>query len=941
MKKIIILFAMVVASLGMTFTSFAQMQPLPNDPAVRKGKLDNGMTYYIRHNEKPAGRCEFYLATNVGAIQETPDQDGLAHFLEHMCFNGTKNFPGKTLLDYLQGIGASFGGNINASTGVEQTQYMLNNIPIAREGVIDTCLLIMHDYSHYVTNSPEEIDKERGVIIEERRTRRNASWRMHEKSLPYLYGNSKYGSCTLIGSEDNLKTFKPQSLANFYHTWYRPDMQALIVVGDVNVDQIEAKIKKTFSDIPAAVNPTPKAVIKVPDNKEPIIGILTDPEASSESMTVLWKRAADPEEMNGTVQGELSSVVKDLISRVMSERFTDLEAKPSTPFTSASLGIGNLCETMEVSYGTVDSKQGKAIDAFKTFYTEMEKMSRFGFTNDEIERAKKDLISSYESRAKKAPTRENSEFVPDLINNFFDSYAYMEPDKELELVKQICGMLNADVLKQVVPQVVSDTNMVIIYEGPEKAGVTPPTKEDFLNAIKEVKASDIKPNVEQSSNEPLLDVTKLKGSAIKKTQETAYGATEWTLKNGVKVIAMKSDKEKDRIRINLFKNGGRSLISDEDMPSFESNIYQLFKRNSGVSKFPKTQLDKMLAGKNVTMSPYINGLHHGISGISNVKDLETAFQLLYLEFTDPRFDENEYAQGINQLKTVLPNLESQPDYKFQKELFKALYGNSPRTLMIDNSVIEKANLQTIEKNYKNMFKDAAGATVLVVGDFGVDTLKTLVEKYVGSLPKGKKASNWTDRHDGIVSGKIEDCFTVDMQTPKTTVYQVYNTPYQYSVKNEVVAEAISYILDMIYTDTLREDEGGTYGAQTSMELSKEPREEITLFVAFETNPSSSDKLRSLAISGMKKLAEEGPTTEQFNRTIENFKKNIPEKRISNDYWMSQLYQYCTTGIKVDPEYEAAVNSLKPEDIKTMLSKIIASNDFIEVVMSPAKAAEKE
>ena len=321
---------------------FGQNQ-LPNDPAVRKGTLENGLTYYIRHNDKPENRAEFYLATDVGAIQETPDQDGLAHFLEHMCFNGTKNFPGKGILEYLQSIGAEFGRNINASTGVEQTVYMLNNIPLVREGVIDTCLLILHDYSHFVTCDPEEIDKERGVIIEERRARRTADWRMHEKSLPYYYGDSKYSTCTLIGSQENLETFKPESLTSFYHTWYRPDMQAVIVVGDIDVDAVEEKIKSTFADIPAAENPQQKEAYKIPDNTEPVIGIITDPEATSTSIEILWKSEPMPEELNSTDMGMMMELIKQYVSTIMSERFNDITSKPDAPFLSAYMGIGELC----------------------------------------------------------------------------------------------------------------------------------------------------------------------------------------------------------------------------------------------------------------------------------------------------------------------------------------------------------------------------------------------------------------------------------------------------------------------------------------------------------------------------------------------------------------------------------------------------------------------
>ena len=390
MKKILLLFAVFLSA-----TAMYGQNPLPDDPAVRKGKLENGLTYYIRHNDKPAQRAEFYLATNVGAIQETPDQDGLAHFLEHMCFNGTKNLPGKTMLDYLQKIGAEFGRNINAATGVEQTTYMLNNIPVVREGIIDTCLLIMHDYSHYVTCSPEEIDKERGVIIEEWRTRRTADWRMHEKSLPYYYGDSKYATCTLIGSKENLETFKPESLLNFYRTWYRPDLQAVIVVGDIDVDQIEAKIKALFSDIPAVENPQPKEIHKIPGNAEPVVGIITDPEASSTNIEVLWKGEPMPEELNNTDIGFTMDFVKNVIGMVMRERFNDITAAPDAPFISASLGIGNICETCEVVIGNISCRNGEGIPSFKAFMTEVEKMKLYGFSEDEVSRAKEILVTYY------------------------------------------------------------------------------------------------------------------------------------------------------------------------------------------------------------------------------------------------------------------------------------------------------------------------------------------------------------------------------------------------------------------------------------------------------------------------------------------------------------------------------------------------------------------
>lgn len=932
MKKFITLIVVLTTS---ACALFAQNQ-LPNDPEVRKGKLENGMTYYIRHNDKPQGRAEFYLATNVGAIQETPDQDGLAHFLEHMCFNGTKNLPDKMLLEYLQKIGAEFGRNINASTGVEHTTYMLNNIPVTREGIIDTCLLVMHDYSHFVTCDPVEIDKERGVIIEEKRTRNNASWRMHEKSLPYLYGDSKYATCTLIGSQENLETFKPESLTNFYHTWYRPDLQAVIVVGDIDVNQIEAKIKERFSDIPAVENPQPKVMPTIPGNETPRIGIITDPEASSTEIMMLWNGEATPKEMNSTDMGFFSDLVKSIISTIMSERLSDIASKPDAPFISADFGIGSLCETCESVFGEITCKDSEGISAYKAYLTEIRKMQKYGFTAAETARAKDVILRRYEQAVEGAATRKNSEFVWSYINNFFSNYSYMTPETEFEVAKMFCANINEDLLNQVASQIITPENMVIIYKAPQKEGLTHPSEADFLAAIAEVDASEIQANAEEAVNEPLLDPATLKGSAVKKEKTTLHGATEWTLRNGVKVVVLPTEFKKDQVLIDLRMDGGLTLIETEDLPSFEDNIIGLFTNNSGISKFPATTLRKMLSGKSVNVYPYVKDIRHGITGSSSPKDLETALQMLYLEFTDPRFDEDEYQTGISQIKAVLPNLKTRPDFIFQNTLTKTLYGENPRKVELNEETIAKASLQTIEKNYRRLFKDAAGATVFIVGNVDLAQLRPLVEKYIGSLPKGKKATSWKDNTPTFVKGKVVNEFSTAMQTPMETVLQVWSAYLPYSVRNEVMMDAASYILDMIYTDTLREEEGGTYGASAYIGVQKVPQERIVAQVYFTTNVEQVARLRELSVKGMESLASEGPTDEQLTRTVENFRKKMPESRISNNYWLNVLQGYYSAGIDRDTEYEAAIAEINAENIKAAVKALLDEGNFIEVVMGPAE-----
>jgi len=929
MKRFILIFAALFAAI----TVFGQTE-LPNDPAVRKGKLENGMTYYIRHNDQPAQRAEFYLATNVGAYQEADDQDGLAHFLEHMCFNGTKNFPGKALLDYLQSIGAEFGRNINAATGFEQTYYMLNNIPVIRESIIDSCLLVMHDYSHFVTCDPAEIDAERGVILEEKRQRSDASWRMYEKSLPYLYGDTHYARRTLIGGEEQLKTFKYESLTNFYKKWYQPDMQAVIVVGDVDVDAVEAKIKSIFSDIPAPEVPTVKDEPKIPGNAEPIVGIITDPEASNSRIDIYWKGEPIPFQFKNTDVAFMNDIILNYISLIMRERISDITSQPDTPFFDALFTdseLNNVCSTMN---GIVVFKDGGAIEAMTALMTEIEKMKRFGFTEGEVERAKTNIISAYEQAAEAADTRQNAQLVQPLINNFFDNDPYMEPQMELQLVQAVCAQINADILTQVAAQLCPDQDIVVIYQGPEKEGVKHPTEAELAGIIRDVKNAEIKANVEQAVNEPLIS-KELKGSKVKKAAEGIYGSTEWTLKNGLKVVVLPTQYKQDQVIMSLDKQGGQTLIATEDMPSFEENIWGLYQMNTGVSKFPASTLRKMLAGKNVSVAPYIEVFSHGIQAQTTPKDLETALQLAYLYFADPRFDEAEYQTGIQQITALLPNLKTNPDFLFQNELNKTIYDNNPRQVELNEETLEKASLATIERVYRELFKDVAGATLTITGNVDLATLKPLVEKYMGSLPKGKKATEVNEANViNRAEGKIERIVELELATPKSTVYQVYTAYMPVDTKTEVVLNAASYILDMIYTKTLREEEGGTYGASSSMGIRRTPDERTSIMVAFDTNVEKSPKLRELAIKGLKELAENGPTQEQLTMAIENFKKNLPEQRINNSYWLSEIESHYKYGINHDAEYEAALDAVTVDDVKNVLQTILSAGNFMEIVLMP-------
>ena len=931
MKRLIL---MLVATF-VALTTFAQTV-LPVDPNVRIGKLENGLTYYIRHNAQPAQRAEFYLATNVGAFQEEDDQDGLAHFLEHMCFNGTKNFPDKKLLEYLQGIGAEFGRNINASTGFEQTQYMLNNIPIIREGIIDSCLLVLHDYAHYVTCAPEEIDAERGVILEERRSRRDANWRTFERLLPFYFGDTQMARRTLIGGEEQLKTFKYESLTNFYRKWYNPDMQAVIVVGDFDVEMMEQKIKETFSSIPAPEVPTVKPVIPIPGNEKPAVAIITDPEATSSSIQLIWKGDAMPKEYASTDVAFMTDIIKMIIGDAFAERMEAITASSTAPFMSGSLGISQLVEGTDAVMSEVSFKDGDYKKALEAFYTEIERIKRYGITESELERAKMELISSAERGVEAAPTRKSPQLVYPILNHFFHNNYMLEPEVELQLTQAVCAQLPAMVFQQIIDQMITEENMLIAYTAPEREGLVHPTEAELLAVIESVKASEIAAPMEEGANEPLLDADAIKAGKIKKEKAAAYGATEWTLSNGVKVVYLPTAHKADEVQVRVVMNGGRSLIETAELPSFDDNVWALYSQNRGLSKFSGVQLKKLLTGKNVRCELNIEKTRHNINIVSTPKDLETAMQLLYLNVTAPRFDNEEFLIGINQIKAVLPNLEKMPQLKLQKLIMETLYGNHERVITINSEVVEKANINDFEKASRRLFSNVAGATVYVVGNVDAETLKPLVAKYIASLPGGKKGSKFIDRSEDIVKGNVVKNEAMVMETPKSTVLQVYTAYMPYSIKNEVLLDIAKLYLDMVYVETLRESEGGTYGASVATICSREPKDVAIMQVAFETNPESAEKLSNLAVEGVQKLVAEGIPADKFDMIIKNIKKNIPQDRISNRYWGSVLQKSVEFGDKYDSEYEEAVDTATPEAVVKAVKELLADDNFIQLVVSPEK-----
>ncbi|MCF0178066.1 MAG: insulinase family protein, partial [Bacteroidales bacterium] len=608
----------IISLLLILFSASAQVDPqapLQRDTNVKYGKLADGMTYYIVRNSQPAERAEYYLLTDVGAIQENENQKGLAHFLEHMCLNGTKNLPGKMMLDYFQSIGASFGGNINASTGTEQTIYMLNNIPTTRPGMIDTALLILHDYSAYVTNDPAEIDKERGVIVEEWRTRRTSDWRMMEELYKYLYKGSKYADCNIIGTKEGLETFPAAELQNFYKTWYHPANQAIVVVGDIDPDEIVAKLEALFVDVPAKENPQEKEQYLIPSNSEPIVGIITDAEARNTEVMMVLKGEPMPKEYMALGMSYLNDLVEGLVSIMFSERFNDIAMRVDAPFLNAAVAFEDPTKACHAFLLDIISKDGASIEAFRAALTEVEKAKRYGFTQEEFNRASAIILQSLESAVVGKETRKNAEFISQLAEDFFKGRPIMDPEYELQQAEGYLQLLNVDAINMAFTQLTNyDKDVVVAYMAPEREGLVHPSEQDFVSVINEVKTADIDRNAAEEAIGGLLDADSVVGSAVVDTKPGIYNSTVWQLANGIKVIVRPSDYAADEVCMRLRIFGGESIVDEQDLPSISSDIFGTFLPMAGVAEFPYITLSKQLAGKNVSIQPVINQYSNGFEG---------------------------------------------------------------------------------------------------------------------------------------------------------------------------------------------------------------------------------------------------------------------------------------------------------------------------------------
>lgn len=936
---------MLLVALTATASVMAQgpMTPIPADPELRTGKLDNGMTYYIRHNEKPKNQADFYILHDVGAIQEEDSQQGLAHFLEHMAFNGTKNLPGKQMIEYLETVGVKFGYNLNAGTSWDYTCYNISDVPTQRQGIIDSALLILHDWSHFIALRPEEIDSERGVIMEELRTRDGASWRSTMSMLKALGKGTLYEHRNLIGYLDGLKNFHHDELEKFYTSWYRPDYQAVIVVGDIDVDAIEQQIKTLMADIPAPAADAPqKAEIIVPDNEEPIVSIFTDPEMQGSSVQLFIKRSALPEQLNNTVQAEMLDVINSYMAVMENARLEELRMQPDAPFLGAGMGSGDVIgviPTLEATIFTAATQDGQLARGFEALYTEMEKMRRYGFTQGEFERAQETLMRSAERNYANRNDRTNEDYVELYLANYRKNSPVPDAKTEWQLDSMLIRNLTVDAVNAVAQQFITPTNQVIFVSAPEKEGIVNPTAEELLAIRDKVMSSEVEAYEDNVVKEPLIpEGTELKGSPVKETTtDEVLGTTEWTLANGTRIVVKPTTFKADEVRMSATAKGGLSLLTDEEY--YMGEMMPSINAMSGIGRFSATELRKQLSGKSATVQNSTSEYASAINGSCSPKDLETMLQLLYLDFTSPRFDQNDYNTLINTLNAQLANVETNPDYLAQKRFLEVCYGNNPRRQMISSELVSKFDFAKLPAIYDKLFPNANSFTFIFVGNVDLETLKPLVEKYIGSIPASKK-TDFVDDKASVVKGDVTEDFRVAMQQPKVNVHYLFSGEMPYTFKDKLALTFLTQALNSRYLVSIREEKGGTYGVQVYGTTDYIPAERYEMHINFDTNEEMADELREIVMKELQQIADNGPLTEDIEKTREFLLKNWQNTLEQNGSWMGYLQSKYSSGLDYAREYKSAVEALTNADVQAMARKVLDDGNLVKVIMRPAPAEEK-
>ena len=932
---------LLLAILFISLTAIAQQNPpQPIDPAVRYGQLENGLTYFIRQNKQPENRADFYIAQKVGSMQEEDPQAGLAHFLEHMAFNGTKHFPNKELLNYLEENGVKFGENVNAYTSFDETVYYLSNVPVIREGILDSALLILHDWSSEIALEGDEIESERGVIREEWRTRGGAQSRLWEKMLPVMFKDSKYANRLPIGSIDVINNFKHDEIRDYYDKWYRPDLQGIIIVGDIDPDKVEEKVKALFSKIEMPEDAAEREYFPVPDNDETIVSIASDPEATRTNLMIFYKHEPLPDEVKQSQTGFVINYVLNVASSMISDRFDEITQKPNSPFLGAYAYDDDyfVAKTKDAWTVVGVSADDKIKDALSAMIRETERMKKFGFTESEYERARENTLKSYENAYNNRDKQQNSVYSQEYVNSFINNEPFPGIEYEYNMIKMIAPNIPVEGINQTIASLIQDNNMVISISGPDKEGLVYPSEQDILDVVKQVKAEDIEAYAEEISDEPLIATPPAAGEIIKTEKNEEFDATVWTLSNGMKVVLKNTDFKDDQILMTASSVGGYSQYAEQD--PINSKTMSSIMTLGGVGNFSATNLRKVMAGKTASASPTVSLITQGFSGSSSIKDFETMLQLVYLYFTSPRSDKDAFDSFIERMESQLKNAEAEPMVAFSDSANYALYGDNPIVSRIKLEDLKKIDYTQIMKMYKQIFFNPGSFTFTFVGNIDEEAIKPAVLTYLASLKGEATQGEFLHVPMDVNTGKLKNVFQKEMQNPKASVFNVYTGKTERTLKNTLLMSMFDQILDIVYTEKVREDEGGTYGVSSRGSISRYPEDQTVLQIVYDTDPAKMEHLNSIVHKELHDIAANGPREADFNKVKEFMNKKYTESIKENSYWTGILSTYYFYNEDNHTEYLDTLNALTANDVKVFASDLLSQENEIVVSMMP-KEVEAE
>jgi len=928
MRKIKITFLTILALTPLALTA-QQQTPLPLDPAVRTGKLANGFTYYIRHNEEPKNRVLMYLVNNVGSVLEDEDQRGLAHFMEHMSFNGTKHFPHNELVDYLQKAGVRFGADINAYTSFDETVYELP-IPSDQPELLKGGLEIMRDWAHEALLDPGEIDKERGVVLEEKRLGKGAGERMQRIYWPIILNDSRYAVRVPIGLDTVLNNFKRPVIARFYNDWYRPDLQALIIVGDINADQIEAQVKQQFSSLKNPVHEKVRPKYTVPLTGKNQFIVVTDKEMITTEAEITIKHKA-PELK--TAADYRTALVNSLFDQMLSARYAELLRKSDPPFISGSAGISGFMGGLDAYDASVQAKPGELEKGLKAVWRETERLKRFGFTSTELERAKTAYLNGMESAVKEKGKTNSGSYVKEYQAYFLTNNAAPGIDKEYQLTKgDLPGITLTDV-NSLTASYITNTNRDILILAPEKDKSSLPDETLVNSWLKAVDEETLTPYKDEVSNQPLLSAMPIPGKIKNEELDKEFNITTITLSNGVKVLLKPTDFKNDQIIFSSFAPGGTSLYSDADYQSAANAAGVV--TAGGVGNYNTGELSKYLDGKQLNVKPYIAERFQGVNGASTPKDLEIALQMVYAYFTEPREDTAIFKGMIARSKAGLANRASDPNSVFGDTVSAIMGSNNIRRTGPTLQKLEEINPDKAYQIYKERFADASNFTFIFVGSIDTNTIKPLLEKYLGSLPSTNQHEQAKDLDIHAPTGRIEKTVYKGSE-PKATVYLIYTGKYDYSPENNVKMDAMKEALQIRLLQRLREDESGVYSPGVQENTAKLPQQRYSFLVHFGCAPQNVEKLIASTLDEINKIKADGPLQENIDKWRAEEKTSFEPQLKTNSFWLGYLNGQLQNEMNLNQvnQYNSLLDAVKPGDIKTTAGKYLSGENYIKLVLMP-------